>query len=305
MHRTIAATLAWASKNTHHPRQQQDAYTKVYGDDPTDTPVDDDDDGHDYLTPTGTPPPSQARRRSTKPCVAAAGWLVAALVTASVLVLGFLALLALLGPRGGGGGGQASLPPPPGPFDEKPCGNSSAEALARGCVFDTMLYGWMHPRCFDEALMRQYLDAGRYTWRDDPAHEALMPDISLVGVSGKERATRGLWAAAAAPTITGDSAAIAAEGGHWVPRWEFHLVHCVYTWELMERAYARGGDDDDSGWVIRELTGEGGAEHAGHCGARVAVAARQGLDDEAKAFIQTKSKVGPPLYFTCAKPGQR
>lgn len=277
MHQTIASTLAWASKQMHHPGQQ-DKYTKVYGDDSTDA-VDD----HDSPSPTPA-------RRNTRPC-AAAGWLVAALVTASVLIFGFLSFLAIVAP-----GGRASAPGPAEMLSH-PCGNSSAEALAQNCVFDTMLYGWTHPQCFDEALMRQYLDAGNWTWRDDPAHEAPFPDISLVGVGGKERATRGLWAAA-----TGGEPATAPAGGRWVPRWEFHLVHCVYTWELMERAYARG---DDGGWVLRELTGEGGVEHAGHCGARVAAAARQGLDEDAKAFVQTKSKVGPPLYYTCAKPGQR
>lgn len=43
------------------------------------------------------------------------------------------------------------------------CGNSTAAATAAGCKFDVMSYTWVHPRCFDQELMYEFL--GRAGWR--------------------------------------------------------------------------------------------------------------------------------------------
>lgn len=168
--------------------------------------------------------------------------------------------------------------------EEYPCGSTPAEADTHGCVFDTMLYGWTHPKCFDEELMERYLHDGNWTWRDDPHHEAPFSDATIVGVDSKELAKRGLW------TSSPDSS------GRWVNRWEFHLVHCAYAWELVERAYYH-----EEVWIYKELIGDNAIEHAEHCGERWAEAARHGLDTDSREFIQTKVGAGPPPYYTCMR----
>lgn len=251
MPQTINSTFSWVRKQLY-PTDRQDKYTELSGDDSIDPVA--------HVSPDPKP-----GHRNMRP------WIVGALVTLGFIILTFVSFIT----------GR----PPSGHVESYLCGNSATEAEARGCVFDTMLYGWIHTECFDEELMEQYLHAGNWTWQDDPQHEAPLPDVSVVGVGHKELSGRGLWA------TQPDSS------GRWVHRWEFHLVHCAYSWELMERAYNR-----PNGWVVRELDYEEGVEHAGHCGERIAAAARQGLDEEAKEFVQTKSKNGTPLYFTCAKP---
>lgn len=69
--------------------------------------------------------------------------------------------------------------------------------------------------------------------------------------------------------------------GRFVTRWEYHLVHCAYVWEFMERAYHRGiddRDDSDGVWIIPEFHEEG-VEHTEHCGTLWAKVAREGMDN--------------------------
>lgn len=42
------------------------------------------------------------------------------------------------------------------------CGNSTADASAAGCRFDAMAYTWVHPKCFDQELVYDFL--GQYDW---------------------------------------------------------------------------------------------------------------------------------------------
>jgi hypothetical protein len=41
---------------------------------------------------------------------------------------------------------------------EKPCGSSPEEAREHGCVFDNMVFAWVHPRCWDEELSHGFRD---------------------------------------------------------------------------------------------------------------------------------------------------
>lgn len=44
------------------------------------------------------------------------------------------------------------------------CGNSTHDASAAGCKFDVMSYTWVHPRCFDQELMYDFLGSSEWTW---------------------------------------------------------------------------------------------------------------------------------------------
>jgi hypothetical protein len=250
MSQTLHAALAWV-RNQFGSSPQHEKYIGVSGNDVADS--------------ADEVEPATRSHRGVKP------WLVAAFVAlGGIFVLTFILLL---------------KEQPISEYNEEyPCGSTPAEADTHGCVFDTMLYGWTHPKCFDKELMERYLHDGNWTWRDDPQHEAPFSDATITGVDTKEQAKRGLWASRPDGS------------GRWVNRWEFHLVHCAYAWELVERAYYR-----EDVYIYRELTGENAVEHAEHCGERWAEGARQGLDPDSREFIQTKVGKGPPPYYTCMK----
>lgn len=144
------------------------------------------------------------------------------------------------------------------------CGNTPAEAAQRGCEFDMMLLAWTPHECFDNDLLERYISTGNWTWQSDPLHEAHVTNLNLVGASSVNR--QGVRF-------------IQQDGpGRWVTRWEFHLVHCAYTWELMERAYHRGQEGMDV-WVIPDMHLTS-VEHAGHCADLWARVARHGIEAE-------------------------
>lgn len=47
------------------------------------------------------------------------------------------------------------------------CGNSTEDASAAGCKFDVMSYTWVHPKCFDQELMYDFLGLSEWTWYGD------------------------------------------------------------------------------------------------------------------------------------------
>lgn len=64
------------------------------------------------------------------------------------------------------------------------CGNSTQDASAAGCKFDVMSYTWVHPRCFDQELMYDFLGASEWTWYGD--EEGTMP-LALSDVAQGQR----------------------------------------------------------------------------------------------------------------------
>lgn len=88
-----------------------------------------------------------------------------------------------------------------------PCGNSSAEARARGCHFDNISFAWVHEKCFDGELAHSFRDT-KFKWSLGPEgqqpisqHEAFSGDYPIVFAS-----------------------------------WGYHVRHCTWLWRKMHRA---------------------------------------------------------------------
>lgn len=84
------------------------------------------------------------------------------------------------------------------------CGNSTQDAAAAGCKFDVMSYTWVHPRCFDQELMYDFLGSSQWTWYGD--EDAAQP-LALNEV---------------------------AQGQHEYVfvTWEYYTTHCTYSESL-------------------------------------------------------------------------
>lgn len=85
------------------------------------------------------------------------------------------------------------------------CGNSSADATAAGCRFDVLSYAWLHPACFDQELMYEFLGAGEWAWYEDGGEEEGKEEVlGLKEVAGGERER--VWVS-----------------------WGYYLKHCTYS----------------------------------------------------------------------------
>lgn len=97
-------------------------------------------------------------------------------------------------------------------FLDKHCGSTPDEALALGCKFDVLNYSWQPPECFDEGVYNRYWEKaqehGPLRWYADSSFTRELPqDLELF-----ER-TPYVWT-----------------------EHRFHVVHCMYGWELMHHA---------------------------------------------------------------------
>lgn len=81
------------------------------------------------------------------------------------------------------------------------CGNSSTDAATAGCKFDVMSYTWVHPKCFDQQLMYEFLGASEWEWFGDEA--------------------------GAQPLVLHE----VAQGQHdyVYVTWEYYITHCTYS----------------------------------------------------------------------------
>jgi hypothetical protein len=83
------------------------------------------------------------------------------------------------------------------------CGTSPAKAHARGCHYDIMLGSWLPEQCYDKKLADEWSADEEGLWYHD------------------QNFTQ--------PFATSDL----RKGQHMdaYTRWDFHLKHCLYTWE--------------------------------------------------------------------------
>ncbi|KAH8750909.1 hypothetical protein BGZ57DRAFT_967252 [Hyaloscypha finlandica] len=88
------------------------------------------------------------------------------------------------------------------------CGNSSTDARIHGCHFDVFSFGWYPLECWDDELYNDFLE------RHETALRWETVDGTPVDV---EEVKRG-------------------EHEFLISTWEFHLIHCLWAWEKMERA---------------------------------------------------------------------
>ena len=117
------------------------------------------------------------------------------------------------------------------------CGNSTTEALAKGCKFDLLGPSWAPDHCRDDELTAEFLKAGtgpNGTWEFWYDHDHTIP-MSIEEVS----------------LLANDPE------GAFYGSWEFHVKHCMYQWRKHYRGLERGYTNMDV-----ENTGLG---HIQHC----------------------------------------
>ncbi|PSR82834.1 hypothetical protein BD289DRAFT_295458 [Coniella lustricola] len=88
------------------------------------------------------------------------------------------------------------------------CGNSTQDAAAAGCKFDLMSYTWVHPDCFDQQLMYEFLGADTWTWAMDEDSTELL-NLNDVAMGQHEFVY-----------VT----------------WKHYTMHCAYMWRKMHRS---------------------------------------------------------------------
>ncbi|RDA95408.1 hypothetical protein CP533_3436 [Ophiocordyceps camponoti-saundersi (nom. inval.)] len=120
---------------------------------------------------------------------------------------------------------SSSLPDPYHPETLEPgrntchCGNTIKEALARGCVYDTMATAWLPPYCRDEKLTAEF-------------------DKSGPGPNGQ-------WSyfadkAGIEPLTTSQMAGLGETGGSFWASRDWHIVHCLFYWQKYVRMRETG-----------------------------------------------------------------
>lgn len=81
------------------------------------------------------------------------------------------------------------------------CGNSTQDATDAGCRFDVMSYTWVHPNCFDQELMYEFLGQSDWHWyQDEDSDESLTLDD----------VTRG-------------------QHEYVYVTWKYYMTHCTYS----------------------------------------------------------------------------
>jgi len=92
-----------------------------------------------------------------------------------------------------------------------PCGLTASEAEEKGCIFDIMSMAWQSPECFDEDLHAEFMDLGPWEFYTDSTG---MQKLSYDQVSQRGQIS-------------------------WTDR-RYFVVHCIYGWKAMHRAWQRG-----------------------------------------------------------------
>jgi len=107
-----------------------------------------------------------------------------------------------------------------------PCGNSSSEAKAAGCIFDPMMNSWLSEDCYDEELSQEFRSLRDWAFYNN------------------ENATRRLT-----------EEEFSQVGDSW-GTWEYHIAHCAFALRKLQRAVVKGRKIEQI--VARE-------EHTTHC----------------------------------------
>lgn len=84
------------------------------------------------------------------------------------------------------------------------CGNSSTEAISRGCIFDMSVLGYVPSVCYDEELHQHFIDYGWRFFEDEEGTREVFEDR------------------------------LAASAGTRDPFWVqhgFHVTHCQLAWK--------------------------------------------------------------------------
>jgi hypothetical protein len=92
-----------------------------------------------------------------------------------------------------------------------PCGQTAAEALEKGCIFDIMSMAWQSPECYDPDLAEEFADLGPWIFYSSQDGRQILP-YKQVSQTGQIS---------------------------WTTR-RYFVQHCVYGWKAMHRAWQRG-----------------------------------------------------------------
>ena len=92
-----------------------------------------------------------------------------------------------------------------------PCGRTAQEAQAAGCIFDVMSMAWQSPECLDSDLHDEFMDLGPWKFYSDASATT---ELSYEQVSQKGQIS-------------------------WTDR-RYFVIHCIYGWKAMHRAWQRG-----------------------------------------------------------------
>ncbi|KAB8302238.1 hypothetical protein EYC80_005682 [Monilinia laxa] len=140
---------------------------------------------------------------------------------ASIIILGALTLTTLT--RDSHSGIVPNTPPPPTLGGSKVvahCGISPEEAIERGCVWDIMSYGWIHPLCFDkEESDRWAAKYGPFEWFADDKPALDEKGFPLNGTLTQKLTLEELPFAPSIFTTQG-----------------YHINHCMYLLKLVHLA---------------------------------------------------------------------
>lgn len=82
------------------------------------------------------------------------------------------------------------------------CGNSTQDAAAAGCKFDVMSYTWVHPKCFDQELVYDFL--GQEDWKWFESEDGLGQPLNASEVTRGERE-------------------------YVYVTWKYYTTHCTYS----------------------------------------------------------------------------
>lgn len=139
----------------------------------------------------------------------------------SILILGAVTLTILT--RDSHSGVVPNTPPPPALGGSKVvahCGISPEEAIERGCVWDIMSYGWIHPLCFDkEESDRWAAKYGPFEWFVDDQPPLDENGFPLNGTLTQRLTLEELPFAPSIFTTQG-----------------YHINHCMYLLKLVHLA---------------------------------------------------------------------
>lgn len=89
------------------------------------------------------------------------------------------------------------------------CGNSTADAKAKGCIYDLMASGWLPPSCYQQQLSERYLATDKWKFYTEDGGQGTQLSYEMAK--------------------QGQFDAMYVSNG-------FHIAHCLYGWERYSAA---------------------------------------------------------------------
>lgn len=89
------------------------------------------------------------------------------------------------------------------------CGTTVQQARANGCILDFIAGAWVHPNCYDKNLESEFLSLSDWHWYYDAEGQEDLSEMKIRETGGPD------------PLYV---------------RWDYHDLHCAYTWKKLHRA---------------------------------------------------------------------